>query len=59
VGAKPSSVRRYPDSEDLVIAPWWWLALVPIATLLIVACAASLLARLATGIPSADALRYE
>jgi putative ABC transport system permease protein len=47
------------DRKDFVIAPWWWLALVPIATLLIVAGAASLLARLATRIPTADALRYE
>jgi putative ABC transport system permease protein len=47
------------SSEDLVLAPWWWLALVPIATLLIVAAATSLPARLATRIPAADALRYE
>jgi putative ABC transport system permease protein len=47
------------SSEDLVLAPWWWLALVPIATLLIVTAATSLPARLATRIPTADALRYE
>jgi putative ABC transport system permease protein len=47
------------DSEDLVLAPWWWLALVPIATLLIVAGATSLPARLATRMPTVDALRYE
>jgi putative ABC transport system permease protein len=47
------------NSEDLVIAPWWSLALVPIGTLLMVAGATSLPARLATRIPSADALRYE
>ena len=47
------------DSEDLVIAPWWWLAFVPVATLLIVAAATGLPARLATRIPTADALRYE
>jgi putative ABC transport system permease protein len=47
------------SSEDLVIAPWWWLALVPIASLLLVAGATSLPARLATGIPAADALRCE
>jgi ABC-type lipoprotein release transport system permease subunit len=45
--------------EDLVIAPWWSLTLVPIGTLLIVAAATSLPARLATRIPTADALRYE
>ena len=47
------------DSEDLVIAPWWWLAVVPMATLLVVAAATGLPARLATRIPTADALRYE
>jgi putative ABC transport system permease protein len=47
------------DSAELVIAPWWSLALVPIGTLLIVAAATSLPARLATRIPTADALRYE
>jgi putative ABC transport system permease protein len=47
------------SSEDLVSAPWWWLALVPIGTLLVVAAATSLPARLATRIPTADALRYE
>jgi putative ABC transport system permease protein len=47
------------SSEDLVIAPWGWLALVPIATLLVVAGATGLPARLATRIPTADALRYQ
>ena len=47
------------DSEDLVLATWWWLALVPIATLLVVVGATSLPARLATRIPTAEALRYE
>jgi putative ABC transport system permease protein len=47
------------SSQDRVLAPWWWLALVPIGTLLIVAAATSLPARLATRIPTADALRYE
>jgi putative ABC transport system permease protein len=47
------------NSDDLVIAPWWSLTLVPIGTLLIVAVAISLPARLATRIPTADALRYE
>jgi putative ABC transport system permease protein len=47
------------DSKDLVLAPWSWLALLPIATPLIVAGATSLPARLATRIPTAEALRYE
>ena len=47
------------SGEDIVIAPWWWLALVPIATVLMVVAATSLPARLATRIPTADALRYE
>ena len=42
-----------------MIAPWWWLALVPIATVIVVVAATSLPARLATRIPTADALRYE
>ncbi len=47
------------SSEDRVIAPWWWLALVPIGMVLMVVAATSLPARLATRIPTADALRYE
>jgi putative ABC transport system permease protein len=47
------------DSEDLVIAPWWALTLVPIGTLVLVAAATSLPARLATRIPPAEAVRYE
>jgi len=47
------------SSEDLVIAPWWSLALVPIAAVVMVAAATSLPAHLATRIPSADALRYQ
>jgi ABC-type antimicrobial peptide transport system permease subunit len=46
-------------TEDAVIAPWWSLALVPIGTVLVVVAATSLPARLATRIPTADALRYE
>jgi putative ABC transport system permease protein len=45
--------------EDRVIAPWSWLALVPIGTVLMVVAATILPARLATRIPTADALRYE
>jgi ABC-type antimicrobial peptide transport system permease subunit len=47
------------SSEDRVLAPWWWLALVPIGTVLVVVAATTLPARLATRIPTADALRYE
>ena len=47
------------SAEDRVIAPWWWLALVPIGAMLMVVAATSLPARLATRIPTADALRYE
>jgi hypothetical protein len=47
------------DSADLVIAPWWALALVPIGTLVMVAGATSLPALLATRISAVDALRYE
>jgi ABC-type antimicrobial peptide transport system permease subunit len=45
--------------EDRVIAPWWWLALVPVGTVLMVVAATILPARLATRIPTAGALRYE
>jgi ABC-type antimicrobial peptide transport system permease subunit len=47
------------SSDDLVIAPWWWLALVPIGTALLVVLATGLPARLATRLRIADALRYE
>jgi putative ABC transport system permease protein len=47
------------DGRDLVIAPWWWLALVPAGALVIVTAATSLPARLFTRIPTAQALRYE
>jgi putative ABC transport system permease protein len=47
------------SSEDRVLAPWWWLALVPIGAVLVVVAATSLPARLATRIRTADALRYE
>jgi len=46
-------------TEEVVIAPWWSLALVPIGTVLVVVAATSLPARLATRIHTADALRYE
>jgi putative ABC transport system permease protein len=47
------------SSEDRVIASWWSLALVPIGTILLVVLATTLPARLATQIPTAEALRYE
>jgi ABC-type lipoprotein release transport system permease subunit len=47
------------DADDLVLAPWWWLALVPVGALPVIAGVTSLPARLATRIPSAEALRYE
>ena len=46
-------------TEDAVLAPWWSLALIPIGTVLVVAAATSLPARLATRIRTIDALRYE
>jgi putative ABC transport system permease protein len=47
------------ETEGLVIAPWWWLALVPIGAPLLVAAVTGLPARLASRIPAADAVRYE
>jgi putative ABC transport system permease protein len=46
-------------TEDVVLAPWWSLALIPIGAVLVVVVATSLPARLATRIRTADALRYE
>ena len=46
-------------TEDAVLAPWWWLALIPIGAVLVVVAATGLPARLATRIRTADALRYE
>ena len=46
-------------TEDVVIAPWWSLALIPIGTVLVIVAATSIPARLATRIRTADALRYE
>jgi putative ABC transport system permease protein len=47
------------DNADLVLAPWWSLALVPIGAPLLVAAVTGLPARLASRIPAADAVRYE
>jgi putative ABC transport system permease protein len=47
------------NATDAVIAPWPWLALIPIATLLLVAAAVGLPARLATRMHAAEALRVE
>ena len=47
------------STQNAVIAPWWALALIPIGTVLVVVAATSLPAWLATGIHTADALRYE
>ena len=46
-------------TEDAVVAPWPSLALIPIGTVLVVAAATSIPARLATRIRTSDALRYE
>jgi ABC-type lipoprotein release transport system permease subunit len=47
------------DSEDMVIAPWWWLAIVPIGAACLVSLATAVPARLASRLRVADALRYE
>jgi len=47
------------DSSDLVIAPWWWLGLVPTAAAVIVSVSTGLPARIAARTPIIDALRYE
>jgi putative ABC transport system permease protein len=46
-------------TADAVIAPWPWLAVVPVATLLLVVAAIGLPTRLAARLPASEALRYE
>jgi hypothetical protein len=47
------------NTTDAVVTPWQWLALIPVATLLLVVAATGLPARLATRIRTADALRFD
>jgi putative ABC transport system permease protein len=47
------------NTTDAVVAPWPWLALIPIVTPLLVVAATGLPARLATRIRTADALRFD
>ena len=47
------------DTDGVDIAPWWWLASVPIALPLLVAAATSLPARAASHVRVAQAIRYE
>jgi putative ABC transport system permease protein len=47
------------NTTDAVVAPWLWLAVIPIATPLLVIAVTGLPARLATRIRTADALRYD
>jgi ABC-type antimicrobial peptide transport system permease subunit len=47
------------DTTDAVVAPWPWLALIPITTPLVVVAATGLPARIATRIRPADALRFD
>jgi putative ABC transport system permease protein len=46
-------------TTDAVVAPWSWLALIPVATLLLVVAALGLPARLAARIRTAEALRFD
>jgi putative ABC transport system permease protein len=45
--------------EPASIAPWWWLAAVPIVLPIIAILVASIPARIASQISAADAVRYE
>ncbi|HMG28514.1 MAG TPA: FtsX-like permease family protein [Jiangellaceae bacterium] len=47
------------DAADLVLAPWWWLALVPVATAAAVVITTGAPAWLAARAPVVEALRYE
>jgi putative ABC transport system permease protein len=44
---------------DPTIAPWPWLLLVPVGTVLMVVAATSVPARIVTRAPTAEVLRYE
>jgi ABC-type antimicrobial peptide transport system permease subunit len=46
-------------SGQSTLAPWWWLATIPIAMLAIASLAVGIPARVAARIPVADAVRYE
>ena len=46
-------------TEDVVLAPVWSLALIPVGTVLVVVAATGIPARLAARIRTADALQYE
>ena len=45
--------------DPALIAPWWWLAAVPIVLPLMAALATGIPARIATRIATAEAVRYE
>jgi putative ABC transport system permease protein len=47
------------DAADLVLAPWWWLALVPVATASAVVITTGAPAWLTGRAPVVEALRYE
>jgi ABC-type antimicrobial peptide transport system permease subunit len=47
------------NTTDAVVAPWQWLAPIPVATLLLVVAATGLPARFATRIRTADVLRFD
>ena len=53
------STRRPAATDRRCRRPWQWLALIPVATLLLVVAATGLPARLATRIRTADALRCD
>jgi hypothetical protein len=59
-GSTSYSVRRpAANTTDAVVAPWLWLAVIPIATMLVVVAVVGLPARLAARIRTAEALRFE
>jgi ABC-type antimicrobial peptide transport system permease subunit len=51
--------RPAANTTDAVVAPWLWLAVIPIATMLVVVAVVGLPARLAARIRTAEALRFE
>lgn len=54
-----AAYRAAGGDDDLTIAPWPWLALVPVGTVLLVVAATSVPARIVTRAATAEVLRYE
>jgi putative ABC transport system permease protein len=54
-----AAYRAAGGDGDATIAPWPWLLLVPVGTVLMVVAATSVPARIVTRVPTVEVLRYE